>query len=65
MKLLKLFTIVIILTWLNGCISFDSHGDGPPGPKGEAGDTKVIVIDPNKGVAGDTKVIIVDPDKDD
>jgi hypothetical protein len=49
MKTLKLFTAVVMLASLAGCISLGSREpgpQGPPGPKGESGSSteKVIVV---------------------
>lgn len=44
MKKLKLFTLVIIMAALSGCIAIGSKGTpGAQGPKGDSSNTTVIV----------------------
>ena len=46
MKNLKLFTLVILMTALSGCIAIGSRGE--PGPQGPKGDSSTTVIVPEK-----------------
>lgn len=49
MKNLKLFTIVIILAGLGGCLSFGSKGTpGPQGPQGPTGTSEKVIVVPEK-----------------
>jgi uncharacterized protein YceK len=44
MKMLKLFTLVLGMVALSGCISIGSKGEpGPQGPKGDASNTTIVV----------------------
>jgi hypothetical protein len=46
MKKLKLFTVIVMLAGVAGCLSIDTSKSGPPGPKGDPGTSseKVIVV---------------------
>ncbi len=46
MKKLKLFTVILVLAGMSGCISFGSSKAGPQGPQGEPGAKETIIIMP-------------------
>ena len=62
MDILKLFTVVLIIVGMSGCLSFGGGSDtpGPQGPPGPAGTSEKIIVVPEKT---DEKKVIVVPAK--
>jgi hypothetical protein len=49
MKKLKLFTVIVMLAGVAGCLSIATSKSGPPGPKGDPGtSTEKVIVVPDK-----------------